>query len=134
MSSLLLGERLETTLEPVSSTSANNGDTVGLSVSRRFSNRSYLRFLVFTYNAIRSTTDGTPDVAIQVQVVRDNQPVVTTPLKKIATEGIVDLARLPYAAEIPLSGLSSGYYLLRVTVIDRASKNSATQSARFEVY
>ena len=134
MSSLLLGERLESTLEPVSSTSANNADTVGLSVSRRFSTHSYLRFLVFVYNALRNATDATPDVALQVQIVRDNQPVVTTPLKRIATEGIVDLARLPYAAEVPLSGLPSGNYLIKVTVIDRSSKNSATQSARFEIY
>ena len=66
--------------------------------------------------------------------MRDNQPVVTTPLKKIATEGIADVTRLPYAAEIPLHGLPSGYYVLKVTVIDRASKNSSTQQARFEVY
>jgi VWFA-related protein len=133
LSSLLLGERAESTLEPVSS-SAQNADSVGLSISRRFSSHSYLRFLVFVYNALRTTTDGNPDVAIQVQVVRDNQPVVTTPLKKIATEGIADVARLPYAAEIPLHGLPSGYYVLKVTVIDRASKNSSSQQARFEVY
>ncbi len=133
MSSLLLGERPESSLSPVSTNVPNPADTVGLSVSHRFRNNSYLRFLVFAYNAVRAG-DGNPDVAIQIQLVRDNQPVLTTALKRIETEGIQDLARLPYAAEVPLTGLSVGYYRLQVTVIDRVSKVSATQQARFEIY
>src|SRR5262249_29712219 len=133
-SSLLLGERPEATLAPVSSSAQGANETVGLSVSHRFHSDSYLRFLVFVYNAVRSSTGGTPDVAIQIQLVRDNQPVLTTPLKRIATEGIPDLARLPYAAEVPLQGLALGFYRLQVTIIDRASKSSTTQQTRFEIY
>src|SRR5882724_622613 len=133
-SSLLLGERPETSLAAVSTNTPNPTDTVGLSISHRFRNNSYLRFLVFAYNAARSTTDGAPDVAIQIQLVRDNQPVLTTALKKIATEGVLDQARLPYAAEIPLTGLPLGYYRLQVTLIDRISKNSVVQQTRFEIY
>jgi VWFA-related protein len=135
LSSLLMGERAETTLEPVSANSQNGGgDVVGLSVSRRFRSRSFLRFLVFAYNTDRSANDGKPDAAITIQVVRDGQPVVTTPLKKIETDGVLDLSRLPYAAEIPLNDLPSGFYRLQVTIIDRRSKNSATQQTRFEIY
>jgi hypothetical protein len=69
-----------------------------------------------------------------VQVLRDNQPVITTALRKINTDGVVDLARLPYAAEISLDSLTPGQYILHITVIDRVSKQSATQETRFEVY
>jgi len=134
MSSLLLGERTDTGLAPVSTKTPTPNETVGMSISHRFRSNSYLRFLVFVYNALRSTSDGTPDVAIQIQLVRDNQPVLTTSLKRIATDGIADLARLPYAAEVPLQGLPLGFYRLHVTVIDRISKQSSTQQTRFEIY
>jgi hypothetical protein len=70
---------------------------------------------------------------LQIQVVRDDQPVVTTALKKIETEGLQDLQRLPYAAEVPLEGLPGGRYFLKVTAVDRVSKRSASQQARFEI-
>ena len=71
---------------------------------------------------------------MQIQVIRDDQPVMTTALKKIGTEGIADLSRLPYAAEIPLDGLIPGRYVLKVTVIDRVSKHSVSQQTHFDVY
>jgi VWFA-related protein len=134
LSSLLLGERLETSLAPVSTGTQNESDVLGLNISHRFHRDSYLRFLVFVYNAAMNSVDNKPDVAVQVQVVRDKQPVITTTLKKIPTEGVSDLGRLPYAAEIPLRELSVGSYRLHVTIIDRTSKLSATQQTRFEVY
>ena len=68
-----------------------------------------------------------------MQVVRDEQPVVTTALRKVSTEGVQDLKRLPYAAEIPLQGLATGHYLLQITAVDRVSKRSVYQQARFEI-
>ena len=44
---------------------------------------STLRFLLFVYNATLSPTDQKPDVAVQVQVIRDDQPVITTALRKV---------------------------------------------------
>jgi hypothetical protein len=72
-------------------------------------------------------------VAIQIQIVRDDQPVVTTPLKKVSVEEIADLGRIPYAAEVSLAGLPSGRYLLRLTAVDRVNKTSASQQTRFEI-
>jgi hypothetical protein len=105
-----------------------------LNVARRFARTSRLRFVTFIYNATRGAS-GTapPDVAIQVQVVRENQPVLTTALRKVSTEGLTDLARLPYAAEIPLANMTAGRYILQILAIDRAAKTSATQRISFEV-
>ena len=132
MSSLLLGERTQSTLTNVSSPSAAN--PVALSASHSFRRESTLRFLIFAYNSEPSPADQKPDVAVQVQVVRDDQPVLTTALRKLNVDGVADLARIPYAAEIPLTELTPGRYLLQVTLIDRVSKQSTSRQTHFDVY
>lgn len=132
MSSILLGERHQTPLTNVSTTGAVN--PIALSASHRFKRDSNLRFLIFAYNAVLSSTDQKPDVAIQVQVVRDDQPVITTALRKIAADAYTDVTRLPYAAEIPLSSLQPGRYMLQISIIDRVSKQSTTRQTHFDVY
>jgi hypothetical protein len=132
MSSLLLGERTQATITNVSNTGGTS--PVALSASHRFQRDSTLRFLIFVYNAAFSPADQKPDVAVQVQVIRDDQPVITTALRKINTEGVTDPARLPYAAEIPLGELLPGRYSLSVTIIDRVSKQSTSRQTHFDVY
>lgn len=105
---------------------------VSQTAARRFANTSWLRFVTYVYNASR--TDAAPaDVVLQVQIFRDDQPVMTTPLRKIGTEGVEDLARIPYAAEVPLDSLPAGRYVLQVTAIDRAAKASASQRVNFSI-
>jgi len=133
MSSLLLGERTQAMLTNVSNT-AGGVSPVALSASHRFQRESTLRFLIFAYNSALSPEDQKPDIAVQVQVIRDDQPVLTTALRKVSSEGATDLARLPYAAEIPLGELLPGRYLLNVTLIDRVSKQSTSRQTHFDVY
>lgn len=96
---------------------------------RRFARATPLRFLIYAYNA--TLAGGKPDLAAQVQVFRDDQPVITTPLRKVNTEGFAELSRLPYAAEFSMSDVPAGRYVLRVTAIDRVAKVSASQSVNF---
>jgi VWFA-related protein len=133
MSSLLLGERPPAKLENVSD-NTQDMSPVALSASHRFRRESTLRFLLFAYNTVPSTADRKPDVAVQVQVIRDDQPVITTALRQITTAGVADLARLPYAAEIPMQDLLPGRYLLRVSLIDRVAKQSTSRETHFDVY
>jgi hypothetical protein len=114
-------------------TDQKRDDQIQPTAAHHFSPNDHLQFLVFVYNATRTTPDGQPDLAIQIQLVRDKQPVVTTALKKISTEGISDLGRLPYAAEIGLAGLPAGHYILQLTVVDRVAKRSASEQTRFEI-
>jgi VWFA-related protein len=132
MSSLLLGERTQAMMTNV----ANTGGVspIALSASHRFQRESSLRFLIFAYNGALSPVDQKPDVAVQVQVIRDDQPVLTTALRKVNTEGATDLTRLPYAAEIPLTDMLPGRYLLSVTLIDRVAKQSISRQTHFDVY
>ena len=134
---------------------------VFLNVDHHFASSSHLRFMTFVYNAtggsasappaLRPARPGTaapdnnvpasstigpgssPDLAVQVQLFRDNEPVITMPLHKIQFEATSDLRRLPYAAEVTLDGLQPGRYVLLVTVIDRAAKASASQRFGFQV-
>jgi hypothetical protein len=134
---------------------------VSLNIDHRFASSSRLRFVTFVYNATGSSAgaastsvpavqgtaapgnsvpassvigaDNSPDLAVQVQLFRDNEPVITTPLHKIQVEGSSDVRRLPYAAEVTLGGLQPGRYVLLVTVIDRVAKASASQRFGFQV-
>jgi VWFA-related protein len=133
MSSLLLGERTQAMMTNVSNT-AGGVSPIALSASHRFQRESSLRFLIFAYNSALSPVDQKPDVAVQVQVIRDDQPVLTTALRKVNTEGATDLTRLPYAAEIPLTDMLPGRYLLSVTLIDRVAKQSISRQTHFDVY
>jgi VWFA-related protein len=107
---------------------------VNLSVDGRFASTSQLRFLTYIYNASRGPSgDQTPDVALQIQIFRDNQPVLTNALRKVQTEGIPDLTHIPYAAEITLNAMPPGRYLLQVTAIDRINKTTASQRINFSI-
>lgn len=146
LSTLLLGERISSATELASQTAAVEPAT--LSIDHRFTPASRLRFMIFVYNAKRPNGDAkssnvtyasgpaqtsAPDVAIQVQLLRDDQPIVTTTLRKIEVYPETDVGRLPYAAELPLAGLQRGRYRLLVTVIDRIAKVSATEQAAFVI-
>jgi VWFA-related protein len=130
VSSLLIGLRPTSAVGSNSEASQTMASSLEVNVGHRFLRDSNLRFAIFVYNAAAGPA---PDLALQLLMVRDEQPVVTTPLKKISTDGIADLSRIPYAGEVPLAGLPAGRYLLKVTVIDRISKQSASQEARFEI-
>ena len=132
MSTILLGERTQAMMTNVSNLQGTG--PVALSASHRFKRDSTLRFLIFAYNTLLSPADQKPDVAVQVQVIRDDQPVITTALRKVSTDGALDLTRLPYAAEIPLGELLPGRYLLQVSLIDRVSKQSTRRQTHFDVY
>jgi VWFA-related protein len=133
MSSVFLGEHTNKEIVPAKDAPPQEAALpVVITVDRRLARTSRLRFFTYIYNAARAA-DGKPDIALQVQVFRDDQPVITSPLRKLDTNGMTDLANLPYAAELPLAGLASGSYALQITTIDRVSKTTVMQRAKFMV-
>jgi hypothetical protein len=107
---------------------------VPLSISHHFTPNSRLRFFASIYNAARAQ-DGSsrPDVSVQTRILRDDQAVFTSPVIKVATEGVEDLNHIPYAAEISLRTLASGSYVLQLTATDNGGKSSTTQRVKFIV-
>lgn len=102
-----------------------------ISVNRRFSRTSRLLFQTYVYNAAHGAT--APDVALQVQIFRDDQPVITVPVRKLSTAGLQDLTRIPYEDDFALDQLPVGRYVMQVTAIDRAARTSAMQRLNFEI-
>jgi VWFA-related protein len=132
LSSVMIGRHLTAQPTNVQGNTQPITDQVDLNIDRQYERNSVLRFVFFVYNAARSPSDARPDVATQVQILRDNQPVITTALKKIGTDG-VDLDRLPYAADLSLANLPAGQYVLQITAVDRVAKTSATQQNKFSI-
>ncbi|HJR06270.1 MAG TPA: VWA domain-containing protein [Pyrinomonadaceae bacterium] len=130
LSSVFIGEQSSTEIVPAKD-AQESVLPVGISVDGRLARSSRMRFFTYVYNAARAA--NVPDVALQVQVFRDGQPVITSPLRKLEIDGMTDLTSLPYAAELSLSGLTAGRYALQITAIDRVSKTSASQRAKFIV-
>ena len=132
MSSLILGERKSSPREKDNNSDKLVGDGL-VSVDHRFERSSNLRFLVYIYNAAHSAVASPqPNVALQVQILQGDQPVLTMPLRQLSTES-QDVARVAYAAEIPLQELKAGQYVLQITAIDRIANANASRRVRFEV-
>jgi VWFA-related protein len=124
LSSLLLGGRVVQTKE--------TEDQVQFSVDHRFTRTDNLNFWVFVYNALQSAGAQAPNLAAQIQVIREGQPVTTNkyPLK---FKELPDPARIPFGGGVTLNNLSPGYYELRITVEDLTANTTASQSIGFEV-
>jgi VWFA-related protein len=131
LSSVIIGERLPARAEALKSI---QGALAGATrrVDGRFQRNSVLRLNVYIYNAALAT-DFKPDLGVQVQILRDREPVITTPSKRISTDGMQQFERLPYGGDLSLEGLAPGRYLLRISVVDRFAKTSAAQEVRFEI-
>ena len=102
-------------------------------IQRRFRRGSALRFFLFMYNAARAGSDSKPDMATRMLILRDNQPVVTTDFKKMATEDGAVWSRSTLCRRSVSCGLAPGRYILHMDVIDRVSKRRASQQTRFEI-
>jgi VWFA-related protein len=133
LSSIVVGERSAANSTEAIVPGRLFSNQIPLNIARRFKQDSFLRCLVFVYNASRAGTDRLADVAIQVQVLRNNKPVITTAVKQVAAQPGQDQDRLPYASEISLKGLAPGRYVLSISAIDRAAKTSASEQMRFDV-
>lgn len=125
--SLFLGEILKET-----ETAGAAPQQALINVNRRFARASRLLFQTFVYNAARGGA-AAPDVALQVQIFRDDQPVITVPIRKLSTDGVADPTRIPYEDDFALDQLPPGRYVMQVTAIDRVAKTSASQRLSFEI-
>lgn len=134
LSSLLIGERFNDVRQKQVSAGVDSSQIgAGMSVDRRFSRNSNLRYLIFIYNALRgkNSTD-LPNVTIQTQLYRDGKIIMDGQPRPLPTDG-QDLERLFYAAEIPLSALQVGKYELQIIVQDKIANLSSSRKVKFEV-
>lgn len=134
LSSLLIGVQAVGQTQKVSETQEAEPQ-VQFSVNHRFNRSSRLGFMIFIYNAARRGSEsGATDLAGQVQVFNSQgRAVIETPARPLTTNGMSDLARIPYAGAFPLQALPPNQYVLRVTVTDRITRASAVRQINFIV-
>lgn len=134
LSSLLLGERFNNLPQTQILTSTESSlATAGMSVDRRFSRTSTLRYLLFIYNpARRKNGTNLPDITIQTELYSNGKTIFSGQPKPLTIEG-QDFDKLYYAAEISLAPLKVGQYEIQVTVQDQIAKSTQSQRLKFEV-
>lgn len=125
LSSVLLGGQV---LEDKTNAS---GPHVQLSVDHTFPRASQMGYWVFVYNAKRDAS-GKPQLMVQTQVIRDGQPVLSSPQRRVNSGG-ADAERIPFGEEVALKTLAPGKYDLKVTVTDGVAGTSVSQLADFIV-
>ncbi len=103
-----------------------------INADHRFRSNSRLGFFTYVYNSQQAGSDN--DVAIQIHILRDDQPVITRPSIKLEAAGAPDPTRIAFGEDLSLEDLPAGRYLLRVTAVDRLSKKTASQVSRFTIY
>ncbi|HJT65334.1 MAG TPA: VWA domain-containing protein [Pyrinomonadaceae bacterium] len=125
LSSLLLGGQV---LEDRNKTASPQ---VQLSVDHSFARTAPLGYWIFVYNAKRDS-GGNPQLTVQTHVLRDGQPVLSSPLRKVNNGG-PDPQRIPFGEELALKTLAPGRYDLKVTITDALAGTTASQIADFIV-
>jgi VWFA-related protein len=129
LSSLLVGGQFLGSNQKT--TAGGAGEPVQFSVDRRFGRGAHLNFLTIIYNA--ATGSGGPNLESQIQISRNGQAVVTSPMRKVATDATTDLARIVYGADVALQTLPPGRYLLQVTIFDRLANTRAVEQVTFQI-
>jgi VWFA-related protein len=125
LSSLLLGGQV------VEDRSNKPNAQVQLSVDHSFARSAPLGYWIFIYNAKRDA-GGNPQLTVQTHVLRDGQPVVSSPQRKLNNGGS-DPQRIPFGEELALKTLAPGRYELKVTITDGLAGTTASQLADFIV-
>ncbi len=136
LSSLLVTERRRAGAQPAGAANASATATRApdvLRVERRFARASHVFLQLYLYNAARRAAGAQPDVELEIKVLRDNKVVTNAPPHKVSIAPGSDPARIFYAAEVPLAGMTPGLYLLQVTATDRAGRTTAVRELDFSV-
>lgn len=97
---------------------------------RQFEKGASINFGLFVYHSPEGANN---EFVVQIQLMHNNTPVFTSPLRLISKEERVDSERIFYGSRLSLEGLSPGKYFLNVIVIDRTSRERASGRIDFSV-
>jgi len=128
LSSLITGE-----VPPGTQDIQSQSTRMILRANHHFHGDNTFHFLLYAYNFGLASTSSKPDLAVQARFLRDRLEVITTNFLDVPTSDLSLKDRIPVYADFPLKILGPGRYTLRVTVIDRVAKVSASQEIRIEI-
>jgi hypothetical protein len=126
LSTILAGERL---------TSNSSGQPSGITMraNHHFRRDASLRFQLYVFNASVAAGESKPQLEMQLQVLRNRQPVITIPVRQTALANSPVKDQIRTGGEFSLKDLAPGRYVLLITVTDLAAKTSASQQMPFEI-
>jgi hypothetical protein len=128
LSTILAGEQAASTQNESTHTTRIN-----MRADHHYHRGASLHFQINIYNAKVGPGTSTPDLVMELQALRDRQPVITSPERQIAVSSSQITDRISTGGEFSLKNLTPGRYVLLITVIDRIAKTSASQQMRFEI-
>ncbi len=128
LSRILAGERTATSQNESAQT-----PRINMRADHHYHRGASLHFQINIYNAKVGPVTSTPDLVMELQVLRDRQPVITLPERQIAITSSQTTDEIRTGGEFSLKELTPGRYVLLITVIDRIAKTSASQQIRFEI-
>lgn len=114
-------------------TAPRQAEPMLIAPTRRVFNRDgWFDFGFYIYNGHRAA-GSKPDLVVQIQVLQNSMPVVTSPLRVVPIGEGTDEQRIFYGRRLMLQSLAPGKYELRVIVIDRRSRQRAVKRIDFNV-
>jgi VWFA-related protein len=128
LSTILAGERTASTQNESTQT-----PRINMRADHHYHRGASLHFQINIYNAKVGAGTSTPDLVMELQALRDRQPVITMPERQIAITSSQITDQIRTGGEFSLKDLTPGRYVLLITVIDRIAKTSASQQMRFEI-
>jgi VWFA-related protein len=128
LSTILAGERIANTQSESAQT-----PRIDMRADHHFHRGASLRFQFNIYNAKVGPEASAPDLVMELQALRDRQPVITIPERQIGVPRSQVTEQIRTGGEFSLRDLTPGRYVLLITVIDRIAKTSASQQMRFEI-
>lgn len=131
LSSVLLAPASENTADANAAPAPGGYQMQYTSATRKFRSGQSMDFMIFAYNARLEKTP--PDLVVQPQIYSGSKLVFATAPAKMNAASAGDPLRIPYAARIALASFSPGDYELRVVVIDRTTRETASRRVNFSV-
>jgi len=126
LSTILAGER-------VASNSSGQPSGIIMRANHIFRRDASLRFQLYVFNASVAAGESKPDLEMQLQVLRNRQPVITIPVRQIALANSPVKDQIRTGGEFSLKDLAPGRYVLLIAVMDSIAKATASQEMRFEI-
>jgi VWFA-related protein len=121
LSSAFLGiQKVESRKQPT--------DRMQWSVDRRFALGSRLDFLLFIYNSTASA-----DLSLRATIVKDGREIESVVFAKINADKGAGTQRIPFSGSLSLRNLTTGAYILKLTVEDRTAKKRISKEEFFFV-
>ncbi|MCD9185494.1 MAG: VWA domain-containing protein [Pyrinomonadaceae bacterium] len=114
-------------------TGKDGKNQVQFSVDHRFGRPLQFNFVAFIYNSSKPEKDK-PNLTAHIEVFdARGKKIINSPVRRLEVQSVADISHIPLKGAIKQDAATAGKYLLRVTVNDLNSGDTAVREAVFSV-